>query len=179
MESWSVRQLEEWLQELLKQKKETIMQDRYVLKYTYGTSRASDSYGYNMVGLKVDDKRVARTCGGGYDMKGTVLGDWIEVEFKDKLLKFDKTFYGLTYVNPDWKPSKETLEQEKKDGFIGLARYQDFHSRTSDLPTKKHTIPMIDGACGESSVTRIIEHLGYEYNSISWKDGIYTVEKAN
>ena len=51
MESWSVRQLEEWLQELLKQKKETIMQDRYVLKYTYGTSRASDSYGYNMVGL--------------------------------------------------------------------------------------------------------------------------------
>ena len=101
------------------------------------------------------------------------------VEFKDKLLKFDKTFYGLKYVNPDWKPSKETLEQEKKDGFIGLAIYQDFHSRTSGLPTENHTIPMIDGGCGESSVTDIIEHLGYKYNSISWKDGIYTVEKAN
>tara|TARA_R100001129_G_scaffold168959_1_gene137427 strand:- start:3199 stop:3609 length:411 start_codon:yes stop_codon:yes gene_type:complete len=136
------------------------MQDRYVLKYTYGTSRARNSYGYNIVGLKVDGIRVARTCGGGYDMQGTVLGDWVERKFWNELLKFDKTFYALKYVNPNWEPSSKG-------------------SRTSDLPTEEHTIPVIDGACGENSVTRIIEHLGYKYNSISWKDGIYTVEKAN
>ena len=152
------------------------MKNRYILKYGYGTSKGRDSYGYNIVRLKVDDIIASRTCGGGYDMRGTVLGDWIASEFKEELLKLDKKYYGLRFANPDWKPSQKTLEAEEKNGFIGLERYQDFNSRCSDVPTEKHIIPIIDGASGECSMRTIIEAIGYKYNHLSNND-FYEVVK--
>jgi len=43
----------------------------------WGTSRGRDSYGYTTCSLSQNGRTVARCNGGGYDMFGTVVGDWI------------------------------------------------------------------------------------------------------
>jgi len=134
------------------------------LKFKYTTSRGRDSYGYNICSLWVDGEKVSSTCGGGYDMKGKALGYWIARKFEKELLKFNKSFYGLTFHNPNWQPSKECLEEEKKDELTkltGLARYQDFYKQSSDLPTEQHTIPQLDGACGFGCMTSILNNMDY------------------
>ena len=149
----------------------------YNLKFKWTTSKARDSYGYNVCTLLVNREKKARCNGGGYDMQGTCLGDWIAKEFEKGLLKFKQDFYGLTYHNPNWQPTDETIEKEKKDGFVGLARYQDFYKQSSKLPTEKHTIPQIDGACGFSSVEKILNNLGFKISLIDYDSGVYLVDK--
>ena len=85
------------------------------LKFKYTTSKGRDSYGYNICSLWVDGEKQASTCGGGYDMKGTALGNWMARKFEKELLKFNKSFYGLTFHDPNWQPSKECLKEEEKD----------------------------------------------------------------
>jgi hypothetical protein len=155
------------------------MNDKYNLKFRWTTSRGRDTYGYNICSLLVNGEKVASCNGGGYDMQGTSLGDWVARKFKDQLLKFDQEFTGLKFYNPNWKPSQETLDQEKKDGFQGLTRYQDFHSASSKLPTEQHTVPDIDGAYGFQSVTKIIVELGYTLELIDYKDGIYIMRSKD
>ena len=152
----------------------------YNLKFKWTTSKARDSYGYNVCTLLVDSEKKARCNGGGYDMKGTCFGSWIEKEFKKDLLKFKQDFYGLTYHDPNWQPSNECLEEEKKDELTkltGLARLRDFHKASSKLPTEKHTIPQIDGACGFSSVEKILNHLGFKISCTDYDCGVYLVDK--
>ena len=55
------------------------------LAFRWTTSRAADSYGYNICSLMIDGHKVATTCGGGYDMQGTVLGKWINATFPAQL----------------------------------------------------------------------------------------------
>lgn len=55
------------------------------LAFRWTTSRAADSYGYNICSLIIDGRKVASTCGGGYDMQGTVLGQWINATFPAQL----------------------------------------------------------------------------------------------
>lgn len=57
------------------------------LDFRWGTSRGRDSYGYNICTLYADGARVASCNGGGYDMTGTSLGDYIAKRFADRLLK--------------------------------------------------------------------------------------------
>ena len=110
-------------------------------------------------------------------MQGTCLGDWIERKFKDELLQLKETFYGLTFHNPNWQPPLKIVEKEKEGKSFGLERYQDFYKQSSDLPTKKHTIPLIDGACGINSVEKILNAIGYKKSCIDCDSGIYLVEK--
>ena len=152
------------------------METTLVFKWT--VSKARDTYGYNICTLRVDDKVVSRCNGGGYDMKGTCLGDYVATSFKDELLKLDipinrrngediQEYYGLTFHNPNYDPGKaeidgETVEDREKAGkSLGLERYQSFYSASSKVPTEQHTEPLIDGACGFSSVERILQALGY------------------
>tara|TARA_Y100001970_G_scaffold111694_1_gene139388 strand:+ start:985 stop:1464 length:480 start_codon:yes stop_codon:yes gene_type:complete len=152
-------------------------QERYNLKYKWTVSKAVDTYGYDICTLFVNGDKVSRCNGGGYDMQGTCLGDWIERKFKDDLLQLKETFYGLTFHNPNWKPPLEIVEKEKEGKSLGLERYQDFYKQSSDLPTEKHTIPLIDGACGINSVEKILNAIGYKKSCIDYDSGIYLVEK--
>ena len=75
--------------------------------------------------------------GGGYDKKGSVLGQWILANFKDSLkkivkkrTKFGSTFYGLSFYN------KKTKKRQMKY-------------------TKNCSIS-IDGACGFRSMETIL-----------------------
>ena len=147
----------------------------YNLKFKWTTSKARDSYGYNVCTLLVDSEKKARCNGGGYDMKGTCFGSWIEKEFEKDLLKFKQDFYGLTYHDPNWQPSKEIIKREEEGKSLGLERYQDFYKQSSKLPTEKHTIPQIDGACGFRSVEKILNHLGLNIELIDHDSGVYKV----
>ena len=134
------------------------------LKFKYTTSKGRDSYGYNICSLWVDGEKQASTCGGGYDMKGTALGNWIARKFEKELLKFNKSYDGLTFQDPKYQPSKECLKEEEKDELtklLGSARLRDFHKQSSSLPTEKHTIPQLDGACGFESMTSILNNMNY------------------
>lgn len=212
------------------------------LEFKWTVSRARDSYGYNICTLYADGRKVGRCNGGGYDMKGTSLGSFIERRYADRLLELktkqmpknshweriepvpmmckdleclignrnlrddlnytqEKTcrhcgkptekdynagkrvndgryFYGLTFHDPDYDPGKavvgkdchnrslggedgKTVEQLEAEGkTVGLERYQAFYSASSKTPSKRHRIPLIDGACGISSVESIMKAIG-------------------
>ena len=52
----------------------------------WGTSRGQDSYGYTTCSLRNHrGERVAACNGGGYDMRGTVLGNWLAATFAKEL----------------------------------------------------------------------------------------------
>lgn len=77
------------------------------LTITWGTSRAKDTYGYNLVTIKeLLNSKKYRTCGGGYDMLATALGYFIQDNFQlalQEVVGQMKEFYGLS---------------QRKDGFI-------------------------------------------------------------
>jgi len=142
-----------------------------VFKWT--VSRGRDTYGYNICTLRINGDKVAACNGGGYDMEGTCLGDWLTADARDLLLKLTDTFYGLTFHDPDFDPGKamlpdgRTVAQAEKDGdSLGLDRYQQHYAASSRTPTERHTVPAIDGGCGMSSVQGIAKAVGYAFQYI-------------
>jgi len=161
----------------------------------WGTSRGKDSYGYTLCTLRYDGRVMARTCGGGYDLFGTVLGDFIARKYADRLLALTDTtnLYGLSYHDPDYDPGKaivgadcsnrtfggqdgHTVEQVEADGnSFGLERYQAFYRASSKVPTATHRVPLIDGACGRSSVERIAASIGVSFELVGkWRKNART-----
>lgn len=70
------------------------------LAFTYGTSRAENSYGYNLVTLTgvVGNESKYRECGGGYCMIGSAIGQFIKDQFGDALKELTgqcENFYGF------------------------------------------------------------------------------------
>ena len=120
------------------------------LNFNWTTSRARDSYGWNICTLKgFKGDKIASTCGGGYDMKGTVLGEMINKYFTHELKKLiansgsmdtPRGFYGLSHYNPNAKTSKRR--------FLKRA--------TSKTRT------YVDGGCGFDSMRRILKKIGYK-----------------
>lgn len=96
------------------------------LEFKWSVSRGRDSYGYNICTLFFDGEKVARCNGGGYDMKGTCLGNFIASRFADRLLKLKEKdlpkaggcrpegtrpeFYGLSYIDPTYDPGKAVVK---------------------------------------------------------------------
>ena len=76
-----------------------------LLSFKWAVSKARDTYGYNVVTLRANGRKVAQCDGGNYDMEGTCLGLWVQEHFKRELLKFnyneegDSDFYGLRFYN--------------------------------------------------------------------------------
>lgn len=162
--------------------------EAYNLEFKWTVSRGRDTYGYNICTLYVGGRKVSACNGGGYDMQGTSLGEWLAVAFKDDLLKLKKEFYGLTFHDPNYDPGKhtiqgETVEQREKDGkSIGLERYQAFYAESSKLPTEKHIIPQIDGACGMSSVEAIARAIGFSFQYVqtrSKSNSVYIMTRSS
>lgn len=67
------------------------------LTIKYGVSRGQDTYGYGLVTLYANGQKVARCSGGGYDMTGTVIGQWLEKTYMDRLEAIrDQAYNGET-----------------------------------------------------------------------------------
>ena len=125
------------------------------LTLTWATSKGRDTYGYNIARLddSISGKRY-KTCGGGYDMIGTVLADWFQDQHQSALLELVKTsadkleVYSTTC--PDWRKVAE---------FYGMT-YRPNENRVS-----------LDGGCGVGAILRIIEACGFEVQRSHNKKG--------
>ena len=91
------------------------------LEFKYTISRARDTYGYNICSLWIHTEsgreKVARTCGGGYDMQGCCLGNWIQEykPFKQGLLRCKPSdFYGLTFYDEKARKSRKQYNPGNK-----------------------------------------------------------------
>jgi hypothetical protein len=66
------------------------------LALSWAVSRGADTYGYNICRLDDSDTDKRYRCmGGGYDMIGTVFGNWLKTRFADRLAAADiAKYYG-------------------------------------------------------------------------------------
>lgn len=136
------------------------------LKFKYTTSRGQETYGYNICSLYVDGKKRYSTCGGGYDMKGTVLGQYMKANFFEDIKKL----------------SGNTGSMDDGTGHYGLLYYKDIDGkRTSIKNYEDGAVMYLDGACGFRSMESILYAIGYGLQFIdSEKHGdvsIYQVYK--
>lgn len=129
------------------------------LALSWSVSRARDTYGYNVVRL-TDGRNTYRADGGGYDMTGTVFGDWLTATYQDRLLKIARRAY---YVS---------------DGNGVKAREGEHaHVRWVGTPGKPKVTPgslygmysypkekrvSLDGGCGIESMLTIARAIGLE-----------------
>lgn len=107
------------------------------------TSRAADTYGYNLTTLTDHDtgKRY-RTCGGGYDMAGTVLGHWLADRYQAELVAL--------------VASRAAALVDCGYSVPGYRKLPDL----SGLTVRPDGRVELDGACGLSSMERIAEAIG-------------------
>lgn len=114
------------------------------LYFVWSVSRANDTYGCNICTLREGFKRnkIASTCGGGYDMKGTVLADFIKLHFENELKRLNsKEFYGLSFWNPETKKQCKRYRQGNKI--------------------------CLNGACGFEPMQAILDKIGFKLKFIS------------
>jgi len=118
------------------------------LPLSWAVSRGRDTYGYNI--CRLDDKATGkryRCSGGGYDMQGTVLGQWLQNVHQERLQI-------LKAHNADkLEPCGYTVD--------GWMKIPSFYGLTYDIMGKA----IIDGACGVESVIKIAEACGISITS--------------
>lgn len=125
------------------------------LAVSWSTSRGRDTYGYNICRLDVrsTDRRF-KCMGGGYDMLGTVVGEWLQETFQTRLLAMAHRAHSL------YKPGKGTCRNaiEDADTLYGMTLYYVKADDFQDLWSAQKVV--LDGACGVSSMERIAEAIG-------------------
>lgn len=119
------------------------------LALSWSTSRGQDTYGYNICRLDVrsTDRRF-KCMGGGYDMTGTVVGEWLQETYQDRLVTI------AAQAVKFW--SGAYLHSSNEAGLYGMT------ARGSDTWQNGRRIDRVtlDGACGLSSMERIAEAIG-------------------
>ena len=144
-----------------------------VLIFKWTVSKGRNTYGYTICSLWIDGTKVSSCNGGGYDMKGTALGNWIATTFETELLKLRGEYRGLSFHDPNYNPGEKIIEnqtiaeREKEGKSLGLERYQSFYSDSSNIPTGRHVIPLLNGACGFNEMENILNSMGYALRYIS------------
>lgn len=130
------------------------------LTFSTSTSRGHDTYGYPIMKLKASRTgEVFKCMGGGYDMIGTCLGQYIKsltdeyAEIRQALTtamvkqaKEGHLPYGLTVRG----------EIKKKDGSFNLTKIKE-NILNGDF--------YLEGGCGENCMIRIAESMGLIINS--------------
>jgi len=123
------------------------------LALSWSVSRGRDTYGYNICRLDSRNSGKRYRCsGGGYDMTGTVFGEWLMTEYQEELKALVKDLPKVPYGSTSWlqiaedvNPSFYGLTIRPDDGFVSL-----------------------HGACGIECMRRIARALGLsvqgEYN---------------
>lgn len=115
------------------------------LKWT--VSRGREIYGYNIVTLTdTESGKKYKAMGGGYDMRGTVFGEWLEDVHADDLVGIA----GRAHIIRPLTGERHT--QDYRVSLYGMtASYKD-----TARPIHIH----LDGACGFESMRAIAEAIG-------------------
>ena len=112
------------------------------LALSWGVSRGRETYGYSIRRLTdTDTGRVYRTCGGGYDMTGTVLGKWLADRYAAELTAL--------VSSPRRRTPLGSTGWQSVDGPGGLSISPDGKIR-------------VDGMVGESAMRDVAAALGLE-----------------
>ena len=128
---------------LTKKQREAWLNENW--RYGVLTFRYSDGVNGNIV--KVVDKRGdiikgVRCTGGGYDMTGTCLGQFMEQCFPEQIKRLDsREFYGVGHWNPKTKKRQ--------------------------YRSSENTRTTLDGACGMSSMRDILRKIGFKLEYIN------------
>lgn len=113
------------------------------LSISWGISKGRDSFGYPI--CRLDDRnngRRFRTNGCGYDMIGTVFGEWLEATYQEELQAIKARAHYLS-------DEDGTVANPRTDSLYGM-RW-----------TKDNRVTL-DGACGIESMISIAEASGLE-----------------
>ena len=136
-----------------------IMNRTALLAITWAVSKGRDTYGYNICRLDSPVRRY-RTCGGGYDMIGTVVGDWLNAEFQERLQQL------AAFAHASWDTATKTRSTSQEPGaFYGL---------TATYKNGVLQRATIDGACGIESVIRIARAAGIDLERVASRKGATT-----
>lgn len=153
----------------------------HTLIITYGTSRGRDTYGYTLVTLRENGTKKASTCGGGYDMRGTVFADWLQQVYQERLMelgeagKFPRVVWNGALDNKECAYGDIPASEKKERSFLYGGRYYSkgarvgIYNRQGDCTGHKAVTPYVslDGGCGFSSIQRIAEACGLEVRTAS------------
>ena len=122
-------------------------------------SRGRNTYGYNICSLWVNGRKQTSCNGGGYDMQGTCLAEYIKANYQDRLIKL-KANYG---------------SGDRGKGFYGLSFYKNHKRRRA---SSEGAEIYLDGACGFSSIERIATKIGLKLQCVhsSTNETVYTLE---
>jgi len=139
-------------------------------------------------GADADTDRSAQNCPG--------CGEWTRLTpGEGRRVDDGRAFYGLTFHDPDYDPGRAALkdptvfgakagetiaEAEARGVSFGLERLREVYRASSKHATERHTVPSIDGACGVSSVERILQAIGITLEQIEHtsKRDVYLVHDA-
>ena len=122
------------------------------LHFKWTISRGRDTYGYNICTLLVDGEKVGKTCGGGDDMQGTVLAQWLQNNFQDELkARFNEEISAI-------KP-KDYLDYS---GYC-YKEIKNFYGTRIHGKEGKELAISLDGACGFDSIKRVAEAIGITF----------------
>lgn len=116
------------------------------LSLSWAISRGRDTYGYNI--CRLDDHNTGkryRVNGGGYDMIGAALGEWLQTTQQARLMALK-----------DNGPQGAPVTVDCGYATPGYLKRPDLYGLTFN-PTGKATV---DGACGVESVIKIAEACG-------------------
>ena len=136
--------------------REAFAAENRIVTVRYGISRGQDTYGYTTCTLTVEGKgRRASSCGGGYSLTGTCLGEWLRRDFADQLQALD-------------------LGRLAKSGIdaYGLS-FWDESTGKNVARWKEGATLHVQGSCGESSMFRIFRVLGYNLIQAGQTRNIY------
>lgn len=151
---------------------EKLMENFVSFSIKWGTSRGYSTYGYITCSMRLTawngvQKKVAYCSGGGYDMKGTVLGKWMQEFFTDDIKKLSSS----TGSRDTWKRDNNT--------FYGVNFY-DRKRRKFRKNYKQGYEYWLDGGCGFSCMETILKQFGIalRYQRINANEDLYIFEYA-
>ena len=131
------------------QRKEFLNENWRFKTLNFKWSRSGICHLYN----KRSEKTGFSAGGGGYDMKGSVFGSFINEYFQNEIKRLKTSdFYGLTHWNTKTKKRQNT--------------------------SSKFTKTYVDGACGFSTMERILNKIGFKLNFVLESNSqiVYTLE---
>lgn len=123
------------------------------LTVKWSISKAQDTYGYNICSVINDDNGERFKClGGGYDMLGTSLANFIQKEYQAELVAYINNGGIAHYSLVTYKDTQARLIDN--NGHYGMYSYS-ISETESDSKGICHKVSL-DGACGINSIERII-----------------------
>ena len=152
-----------------------------LLVWKWTTSRARETEGWNICTLYADGQRVGKTTGGGYDMKGTAFGQFIEKHYQDRLLKLHRRSSSRWSIHPTHNKRLKNFKQSRKarewkPGKWWRGELYGLHAYYQKGQTKPKYISL-DGGCGFQSMEKIAKNIGLtlKYHDEDNKSTTYTL----